>query len=1171
MGKLKLKREHSKLLKLGFKSIVSHKLFTILIAILIFISGATYTLLTSANDSFQASYNNVDDNGKLHDYVIKENFKDPTGSKSIEIYDPTTNTNVIYNDANIERIATQHKDTSGVYHIKYVATHPTGDYASQKDVTSNVSIKDDGDATFTKELLEFKKEYENLSSNMDYKAEETISENLIKNLKNKYSNDIWFNENKSISIESDKKAFNVVKYNSNTDINKMFIYDGTSKITNELTDSEMNAEILNKIDDTGNGRVDYTIDDTKGFRILAKTNTGGGTISLTDPSSYQAIISPGYANRNNKLSLSPQKFIEIWESNPNIMDLLVNDKDLANKYNNNLVWVDKTPYFIVGIGTTPDYLYPIVDQSHPVIDVQNQATIFVNNRGYQRIRDAFRTNPTENYISLKFKPGVTEGQKTTILKSLNQDILAKSNPLPGIPFITSAFEKNDQMLLTQERVMFLKDLEKTISTISYVTTTLLAIFVAAIVILVFRMIVSMDRKILATQMALGYSKVKIALVKSMGALLIVGIPVVLGYIIGYFMQFWFIGKFDNYWTIPTWGTTFSLTPFLVTFIIPIIAIFGLIFIITLITMHRPLPELLKGADAPGATFMSKTVSKIKIVGVKGRYAVSLMAKNSFKLFLVSIASIVSLTSLVVGISSIGQADRAYVATTNMSNYEFAINLYSPTAQGGEYSTIYDTDLNKIPHNMNTRSGNPISNTPEWHVPSINDANMGLASNAELPANIVDASIYLKNKIQIKHLLDKKVGGLNPWNIAKGLMPDNQKNKAEQNDVDINKLQGATPWDKVSKALSQTGDDKIIPYMITYGLVIENHGDEKYTYMQSKFLGSDFKIIGVNSNTKMVNINSQLNNINNYLGNNTPILINKYIQEKYHLKLGSVFSMDIYNGYHRMENGNNKISKSAEVVGIVDGYDDKGIYTTRKVANKILSMPADGFNGIFTKNKNSELLSTLPLYSPSGLWLGTDTIVGAWEHVLSEMLKNTNIWSTSNSANIASNVDEFINKFSRTPFVGATSTVQWNEISKFAFQNISHLSSFLISMVEAIAITLSIIFTIIIASLLLISNRKKIASLWTMGYRKSEVARIFLSTYILPTIIAIAISIPIAFAVLTGMKTFIMGFGSILIPFAITWYAPLIAIFVISSIFIIATFLTINTQKQQKALEAFKGD
>ena len=93
----------------------------------------------------------------------------------------------------------------------------------------------------------------------------------------------------------------------------------------------------------------------------------------------------------------------------------------------------------------------------------------------------------------------------------------------------------------------------------------------------------------------------------------------------------------------------------------------------------------------------------------------------------------------------------------------------------------------------------------------------------------------------------------------------------------------------------------------------------------------------------------------------------------------------------------------------------------------------------------------------------------------------------------------------------------------------------------------------------------------MGYRKREISRIFLSTYIIPTVMAIAISVPVAFLILAGMKAFIMGFGDILIPFTITWYAPIIAIIAISSIFVIATILTINTQKQQKALEAFKGD
>jgi len=89
----------------------------------------------------------------------------------------------------------------------------------------------------------------------------------------------------------------------------------------------------------------------------------------------------------------------------------------------------------------------------------------------------------------------------------------------------------------------------------------------------------------------------------------------------------------------------------------------------------------------------------------------LTAKNIFKLLLVSVASIISVVSLTVGISSIGKTEKAYNATVAMNKYEFAVDLYTPTAQGGSYDQIYAEDLYKpssptgVPAMVNTYDAN----------------------------------------------------------------------------------------------------------------------------------------------------------------------------------------------------------------------------------------------------------------------------------------------------------------------------------------------------------------------------------------------------------------------------------------------------------------------------------
>ena len=231
--------------------------------------------------------------------------------------------------------------------------------------------------------------------------------------------------------------------------------------------------------------------------------------------------------------------------------------------------------------------------------------------------------------------------------------------------------------------------------------------------------------------------------------------------------------------------------------------------------------------------------------------------------------------------------------------------------------------------------------------------------------------------------------------------------------------------------------------------------------------------------------------------------------------------------------------------------------------------SDAFNGVLSTDKSPVTLQTLPLYSPSGLYTGTDTYVGEWETVLKSMISDTNIFPYGNQ--VVNNLDEFFEKYSRTPYVSTTNRVAWRKMDEYAFENTSYLSSSIIYIIEVITIVLSILFTIIVATLLFKSNSKKIATLWTIGYRKSEISSIFLRIYIVPIVISLVFAIPLSIGLLIMLKTFIMDFGQILIPFAISWWMPIIALLGIALIFIGISVGLIFSQKQRQALESFKGD
>lgn len=82
------------------------------------------------------------------------------------------------------------------------------------------------------------------------------------------------------------------------------------------------------------------------------------------------------------------------------------------------------------------------------------------------------------------------------------------------------------------------------------------------------------------------------------------------------------------------------------------------------------------------------MSPFKNLGIKTKYAIALTLRNSGKVLLVSITTIIAAIALMVGISTIGQASQAYNNTVASTNYEYKVDLLTPTTEGGQYSQVY---------------------------------------------------------------------------------------------------------------------------------------------------------------------------------------------------------------------------------------------------------------------------------------------------------------------------------------------------------------------------------------------------------------------------------------------------------------------------------------------------
>lgn len=1261
------------LFKQAMKSLFSNKIFASIMILIVFISGATYTLFESTSKSFEASYNKLTQNGNLHDAIIKQKYS-VQGSYTLQA-DPATKTATSAN-------------------IKYSA--PMAILPSNNDYLDYLQTKFPNKIV-TKITVKLPKDLDMAISNAISEQTALINKNVVggksnafaKAMTDIYKNDLTTDNTQSLAISTLNSAFKAVTSNtidpandyldgykksqSEQDqekpydgtnvhnVNKLVMYDGTNQFTHNQTYKQMQDELnyraaIANIPVTPN----MIVNRSKGFRWSIQDSLSK-TITVTDPSSYEAVISPSYANLNNKISIQPNVFLNLYKqyqdkyplvSSPDtFMTALTNGFDfpqsdtknkaiytelssiLKKKYASNIVSLDTTPYFIIGIGTTPDFAYPIVDQAHPTPDVNTQGVVFMNRRGYERVFDGFRTAPNENYISLKFLPKVSRKRQDAIMAQIEDIARTGSAALskygisyngnipimswPGNVHIVTRFNaKNDSILLAEERVAFLGKLKQTLETLSLMTTIMLIIFVGSIVILVFSSMIETKRKVIATLLSLGYTKAKIAFSFATTALIIGAVPSLLGYITGHFLQYAFINLFNNYWTIPVYGETFSWISLVIVVFLPFIAFFILIFGISFLQMRYNITSMLHD-NISRFNFAPSILKYFNWFSVKFKYSISLTINNFGRLMLISVTGIISVAAIIIGLSTIGRATYAYNATSALSNYTYKVDLYSPTVEGGTYN---DVDYSQLYKDLNGPNGKPIGitykgiptaaddaklNKPHWHIPGQGDASLAnINTITHDPAALPYIDHYLRYKFQSKPLLDIPIGGvkgLNAWNTAKKLMPDNQRNKADTNAISFMKNTTQKPPDKTKNnnlnpdyikyfqnQIPYNKDKELYPYTISYQNVITNVGDEEYTYISTQIDKTKkrdtekFHITGYNPNSKFLNIpkneTSKLQDHSNDYSK--PILINKYISASLGLSVGDHINMNVLNDTNRFQGkGSSQTTRkqSFTVQGILNTYDDGGIYTLQSIANNVIGMnkippikgglPNDNFNGIFTKKQNPVLLNTLPLYSPSGVYLPTDVVTGAWNSVLQNVINTPSLWKNTS----VTSSQAFVAKYSATPLVGSFDTINWKSINQYTFKNISTLSAYLITIIQLISIILSVMFAIIVSSLFVDSNKKKIATLWTLGYRRGEIIKMFLTTYILPIIITLAASIPISFAVVTIMKLVIMNFAFILIPFAILWWMPIVAVALISLIFSLSIIGAIFSMKGDVALNAFKEE
>lgn len=451
----------------------------------------------------------------------------------------------------------------------------------------------------------------------------------------------------------------------------------------------------------------HDVNDKKyAFALTYEHSTVPFTWSLNDWTAHFGVFAPQYLQANNKMPLdihslmqSDQDYLDWIQKHGDIVDERqqfigwmnsLSESELNQKfdtwkstYSDNVINVGgSTPCFILAAGITGDYVYPVVSIERPIPNPKSECIYFCNESGYQRIFASFQTNQTEKYVVGKF---IHPNKARQILNQINDKCREIMSWPENIKAAYMADDTSCTLNAAAFRIVYIKKLVSKIDLISY----LLTVFVLVLGLLISGIIVSRyvgsNRVTIGVMRANGISKWAIALSLIPFAFIPSLIGGICGYVVGTSLQSAAIGLFSVYWTLPTTILSFSWLSLFISLILPF-AIFTVVSIIsTFIILRKKTTELMKQGSEYKANFLARMIKKpISKFGIIFKFRFSVALSSFGKLFILTLISSLAMSSLVFGFTINNKFETAISKTLETRKYQFAIDLYSPTSQGGQY-------------------------------------------------------------------------------------------------------------------------------------------------------------------------------------------------------------------------------------------------------------------------------------------------------------------------------------------------------------------------------------------------------------------------------------------------------------------------------------------------------
>lgn len=777
--------------------------------ILLFIAVAAFTIFSNLSTSMMNSYNNLVNNCNLHNIVIYDKWSDvPSKAEADQkaFYSGLQDLGVS------SRPFKSLSVTNGKNQSQYKVIQYSNSYQIDKlDVFDNGGLPVDADKQPTlPSSINFHQILAYAQQGLTGQA--TPAEITARQMLIYFASNASWGSTPQFGTEF-KKAWNIFLNHPTM--------DPLNPDTNMAGLTPDDVNLLTKVQKYMKAWVDPNNTPTvppmlRGARITFNMDVWNHGIPATgyfdDPSSYLAVVSPTFAQDNHKevfpfdeyrkeignandFPLHPSNIHQLSTSMPTTNDFVDGWLNtIPDKYK---VYVNNIPYLIVGTGITPDFMYPIISFANVIPNPEKEALVYTNSSGYARSEFSFSTSPHEQFIVAKY-------DGTQALESIVAKINVLAEKYMAWPSnITAAYTYNDkanQMSPAALRVCFVVELVTAINGVSIGLTIFISILAIFVMALFAKRFVEQNRTTIAILISNGMNKMKVLLSIALIGLVPCLLAGAIAFIVGYFLQQPSFGMFNDYWMIPTPMQPFNVGWFFFATLVPMLIFVVLTFLIGLWLLRDNLVTMLKEDVSVKVGFFANVAKAIVgFAPIMVKFRSSLAFFSIVKMFFLIVMTTIASVVITFVVSTTGKLQEVNNNDTKNNSAAFAIDLYTPTIQGGQYKAVEMQQLGRLLRANHNPDGAPLTdqgyshNFFYWnqyrdspffreyssiHWPSASDS-------SDYQTNI----LYLNNKTEVQPLIDKKFGlgsmATIPWNVPKAMMPTDQINTSLQMTADYN--------------------------------------------------------------------------------------------------------------------------------------------------------------------------------------------------------------------------------------------------------------------------------------------------------------------------------------------------------------------------------------------------